>query len=177
MQRPTFTMKLTATEFRRWYWLKSELIDACRLLRIPTAGSKPELTDRIAAALQGTALPATAPRRQRGNMPDRFTLNTRIGEGWRCNPALGQFLRAQVGKNFRFNAAVREFVHTQVGQPLSAVIQCYHASVAPGAVKPALPPQLEFCQHMQTYTRENPGATRAQVLSAWHARRARPSFS
>ncbi len=173
MERPAFSHALSAIEFGRWYWLKSELVAACRQLRVSPTGSKPELTARIAAALSGTAVPSIAPRRPPGAMPTRFTLDTRIGEGWRCNPALGQFLRTHAGRSFRFNAPVRAFVHTQVGAPVSAIIACYHASVAPGAVKPALLPQLEYNRHMQTYAREHPGATRAEVLSAWKARRAR----
>jgi SAP domain-containing new25 len=109
VERPTFSRQLSAAEFGRWYWLKTELVDACRLLRVSPTGSKPELTARIAAALSGTA-----------------------------------------------------------------IIACYRASVAPGAVKPALPPQLEYNRHMQRYAREHPGATRAEVLGAWKARRARP---
>ena len=175
MERPVFSRKLSAAEFGRWYWLKSELVAACRLLRVSPTGSKPELTARIVAGLSGTAIPGVAPRRIPGAMPAHFTLDTRIGECWRCNPALGQFLRAHAGRGFRFNTAVRAFVHTQVGQPVSAIIVCYRASVAPGAVKPALPPQLEYNWHMQAYAREHPGATRAEVLTAWKARRARPA--
>jgi hypothetical protein len=175
VERPVFSRELSAIEFGRWYWLKSELVDACRLLRVSPTGSKPELTARIVAALSGIPLPGVAPRRLPGAMPPRFTLDTRIGEGWRCNPALGQFLRAHAGRGFRFNATVRAFVHSQVGQPVSAIIACYRASVAPGAAKPALPPQLEYNRHMQSYAREHPGATRAEVLSAWKARRARPA--
>jgi SAP domain-containing new25 len=175
VERPVFSRKLSADEFRRWYWLKSELVEACRLLHVSPTGSKPELAERIVASLSGAAIPAATPRRTRGAMPTRFTLETRIGEGWRCNPALGAFLRAHVGRGFRFNAAVRAFVHTQVGQPVSAIIACYRASIAPGATKPALPPQLEYNRHMQSYAREHPGATRAEVLAAWRARRARPS--
>ena len=175
VERPMFSCELSAAEFGRWYWLKTELVDACRLLHVSPTGSKPELTARITAALAGTTIPRVAPRRIRGVMPTRFTLDTRIGEGWRCNPALGQFLRAQVGRGFRFNAPVRAFVHTQVGQPVSAIIACYRASVAPGVAKPTLLPQFEYNRHMQSYAREHPGATRAEVLTAWKARRARPA--
>ena len=175
VERPAFSRQLSAIEFGRWYWLKSELVDACRVLLVSPTGSKPELTARIAAALSGTTVPGVAPRRSRGVMPSRFTLDTRISLGRRCNPALGQFLRTHAGRGFRFNATVRTFVHTQVGEPVSAIIACYRASVAPGAVKPALPPQLEYNRHMQTYAREHPGASRADVLTAWKARRARPA--
>jgi hypothetical protein len=174
VKRPTFTRTLSRAEFGRWYWLKSELVVACRALGVSPTGSKPELTARIAAALAGERAPSASPRRARGAMPERFTLETRIGPGWRCNPALGAFLRSHAGRSFRFNAVVRGFVHTQVGQPVSAIIACYQASVASGAVKPELPPQLEYNRHMQAYARTHPGATRAEVLNAWKKIRSRP---
>lgn len=175
MERPTLSRELSAAEFHRWYWLKSELVDACRLLRISPTGSKRELAARISAALSGTSLPNPAPRRPTRPMPTHFTLETRIGDGWRCSAALGQFLRAHVGRGFRFNAAVRDFVHTHVGQPLSALVACYHASVAPDAEKPVLSPQFEYNRHMQSYALAHPGATRDEMLAAWKDRRARPA--
>jgi hypothetical protein len=174
MKRPAFSRALSASEFERWYWLKSELVDACRVLRVSPTGSKPELTARIAASLSGAAVTRSAPRQPRGEMPARFTLTTRIGPGWRCNPALGAFLRQHAGRGFRFNATVRAFVHTQVGQPVSAIIDCYKASIAPDAVKPPLPPQLEYNRHTQRYAHEHPGATRDEILRAWKAMRSQP---
>jgi hypothetical protein len=36
VERPVFSLDLSVTEFGRWYWLKSELVAACRLLRDPS---------------------------------------------------------------------------------------------------------------------------------------------
>jgi hypothetical protein len=175
ISRPQFQSTMQAKEFRRWYWLKAELVVACRLLSVSTVGSKPELEARICAALDGIDLPVPQPRRIKGDMPTRFTLDTRIAPGWRCNPLLGAFLRQHAGARFRFNAAVREFVHTRVGEPISAIIECYRASVAAGAPRAELPPQLEYNRHMQAFARERPGAPRSEMLAAWEARKARPS--
>lgn len=105
-------------------------------------------------------------RDRRTEMPAQFTLTTVIEEGWRCSPQLGKFLREQVGREFRFNAAVREFVHTQTGKPVSAIIERYRASVAPGVPRPPLPPQLEYNRHMQEYSLKHPGASRSGILEA-----------
>jgi hypothetical protein len=173
-QRPAFSNDLSAKEFLRWYWLKAELLDACRSLGVSTAGSKPELNERIVAKLSGLASPALSPKRKPGPMPEQFTLDTLIGEGWRCNPNLGTFLRQHAGKSFRFNAPVRDFVHTQVGKPVSAIIACYRASVAPGAVKPPLPAQLEYNRHTREFALKYPGATREEILASWKVKRAQP---
>ena len=63
-QRPEPTTSLTGAELQRWYWLKSELLDLARELGISTAGGKIELTERIAARLDGRELiaPVRSPK-------------------------------------------------------------------------------------------------------------------
>jgi hypothetical protein len=56
-KRPTFAHTPSATVFARSYWLKSELIDACRALGVSPTGSEPELAARIVAALSGVDAP------------------------------------------------------------------------------------------------------------------------
>jgi hypothetical protein len=59
--RPVLTHNMTVAEFRRWYWMKDELIAFARELAVATSGNKPELADRIAAVLDGRE--PTAPMR------------------------------------------------------------------------------------------------------------------
>jgi SAP domain-containing new25 len=173
MQRPALNCQTNAQEFLRWYWLKEELIAFCRFARIPASGPKPELTVRIAAHLAGQAL-STSPRPSRNaQMPTEFTLETTIGQGWRCSLPLGVFLRAHCGRTFRFNAAVRKFVHTQVGRSLAEAVECYRLSVAPDSPQTEIAPQLEYNRHTREFYANNPGASRQQVLEAWWARRSR----
>jgi hypothetical protein len=173
MHRPVFSPDITPDEFERWYWLKSELIDACRLLELSTTGSKLELSARISAKLTGRTAPIATKLRRSAKMPTQFTLDTVIQEGWRCTPLLGRFLREHVGRGFRFNVAVREFVHIRVGEPVSAIIDCNRESVAPGAPRLPLPPQLEYDHHMREYASTHPRAPRAELLDAWKALRGR----
>ena len=107
MERPLLTRRLSATEFARWYWLKTELVAFRRELRISGAGSKPEINARIGASLAGASAFARTSRRAHAQMPLTFRTEALIGAGWSCKPALGAFFRAQCGKTFRFNAAVR----------------------------------------------------------------------
>jgi hypothetical protein len=172
MQRPELNANLSADEFARWYWLKEELLQFCRGQRLAVGGSKPELSERVAAHLAGkSVLVLPAPRRA-GAMPSCFALSTVIGLGWRCGPALGSFMRLHCGNGFRFNAAVRDFIHTQAGSNLSDAVQCYRLSVARGAPVPKIIPQNEYNRHMRDFFAQNPGATRQQAIAAWHTKRA-----
>lgn len=97
-------------------------------------------------------------------------MNTIIGEGWRCGPALGQFFRQELGNGFRFNAAVRDFIHNGSGKTLAEAAQCYRDSTKPGR-KSAIPPQLEYNRHFRDYFAKHPGASREQAIAAWWAKR------
>jgi SAP domain-containing new25/Domain of unknown function (DUF6434) len=171
LTRPRLHHDLAADEFVRWYWLKAELVEFCRSAKLPTVGVKLELASRVAAYLSGAAVTKPAIVRRTGAMPQRFALATKIGEGWRCNPALGAFLREQCGPAFRFNKAMRDFIHTQHGQPLASAVQCYHESMSPDAPKREIAPQLEYNRHTREFYKQNPGATAAEVRAAWWVRR------
>jgi hypothetical protein len=173
MPRPKLRASLSPTEFDAWYWLKEELVAFCRSENLSTGGLKPDVSDRIRAFLGGNAAPTPTPRpMRRGVMPQTFSLRTTIGQGWRCNPALGAFLRSHCGAQFRFNAEVRDFIHHGEGRTLREAIECYKASVAPGFVRREPPAQLEYNRHIREFFIANPSAKRADALAAWWATRA-----
>ena len=172
MDRPRLTRSLPAAEFAAWYWLKQELAAFCRRAGLATGGSKLELAERITAYLLGELPVRRAARRGKaGRMPAEFAPGTVIGAGWRCNPALGAYLRGVCGEGFRFNAAMREFIHTGAGRTLAEAALCYQVSVRPGAPKTEIAPQLEYNRHFREYFREHPGATRERAIEAWWVRR------
>lgn len=173
MHRPELNSQLSAAEFRSWYWLKSELLAFCRRAGINGTGSKQDLTARIAAHLDGTVLHIAASLPRKGKMPSAFTLETVIGEGWRCNRALGDFLRAQCGKGFRFNALVRNLIHTQPGITVADLVDAYLAGETSDTPVAEIPAQFEYNRHTREFYANNPGASRQQVLKSWWAKRSR----
>lgn len=136
---PSYTYaSLTLSEFASWYWLKEELVVICRMCALSTVGSKLELEDRIRRHLSGVAPTTVVNRRAVGKMPTAFTQKSVIGKGWRCNPALGAYLRQLCGKRFRFNATMRDFIHNGEGRTLAEVVVCYRASIQASTSKPRI---------------------------------------
>ena len=105
-------------------------------------------------------------------MPTHFTLETTIGQGWRCGPALGALFRQTLGNSFHFNAEMRDFIHQQAGRTLRDAALCYQQSVRSGRRTSAIPEQLEYNRHFREYFRENPGASREAAIAAWWVKRA-----
>jgi SAP domain-containing new25 len=53
LERPPLSPSLDAVEFRRWYWLKQELVDFAKQEGLSASGDKPNLANRIALFLGG----------------------------------------------------------------------------------------------------------------------------
>jgi hypothetical protein len=172
MARPSLSVDLPEQEFHRWYWLKSELRAFCRRQGLAQVGAKSALVAAVAAYLGRRPAPARYLRRKAGAMPDRFTLHTRIGEGWRCTRELRGFFEAHCGPGFRYNEALRRFLASGVGRSLAEAVTVYLRSQRAGPRPIAA--QFEFNRHMRSYRSAHPGATHAQVVAAWRAARAKP---
>lgn len=152
MSRPPLTEKTSAAEFRAYYWLKEELVAFCRSAGLSTAGSKQEIAERIARFLETGIREATAPAggKVSGQMPDRFTRETVIGQGWRCSEPLRAFFSAETGKPFRFNQVMRDFVKYGQGKTLGEALDVWQAATeAPERTEIA--PQFEYNRHMRAY--------------------------
>jgi hypothetical protein len=171
-KRPPLSASLTAQDFASWYWLKEELVAFCREHEISPSGSKLQLQSRITDYLGGKH-PIKRPTLQRSatRMPAIFTMDTIIGEGWRCNPSLGAFFRKTLGPGFHFNAPTRDFIHHKAGKTLADAAICYQTSVRPGKKKTPIPQQLEYNQHFRDFFRDNPGSSRQQAIDAWWIKR------
>jgi hypothetical protein len=105
-------------------------------------------------------------------MPDQFTLSSVIGPNWRCSQALRAFFEAHVGPSFHFNAAMRAFISQQQGKTLKEALEHYKHSLH--APKPPISEQFEYNRHMREFHLSNPGASRAQAVAAWWAKRSQP---
>ncbi|MCH8532959.1 MAG: SAP domain-containing protein [Saccharospirillum sp.] len=174
MTRPPLTASLSEVEFRRWYWLKFELAAFARELRLSPTGLKQDIAERIAAHLSCRTPPPTnrKPRRA-AKMPNAFSLDTRVGEGWRCTQELRSFFESQCGSGFRFNAPLREFIASGNGQPLSAAVALYVNSLRKGPQPIAA--QFEYNRHMREFKALNPDGTHAEAVAAWWLKRGKPS--
>jgi len=170
MQRPALSKHLSEAEFRAWYWLKSELVNFCKIEGLPVIGPKQELAEIISAYLGSRQLPVrTRSIAQTGKMPASFSPETVIGNGWRCSQALRSFFESQVGKGFGFNEPLREFIKSGAGRTLGEALEHYRQSLAAGP-RP-ISEQFEYNNHMREYRMLNPSSTHAQAVAAWWAKR------
>lgn len=174
MSRPVLNDTLPSGEFRRHYWLKSELQDFCRAHNLSAAGSKLEISDRIAHFLATGERQTPTSTRPRGDaMPTELTRATLITPGFRCSQALRAFSEREIGSHFHFDGVMRNFIRQGAGQTLQAAIEVWQQ--AQQSPRPAeIAPQFEYNRHTREFFAANPGASREQAIAAWWAKRGRP---
>lgn len=172
-QRPDLDATLSGSELRRWYWLRTELADLARSLGISPAGGKIELTERLAAALDGQAVPGPTRRTSRvTQLEGPLTDATVLPPGQRCSQALREFFGARVGAGFAFDDAMRSFIATGAGRTLGDAVDHWYATRS--APRPEIGPQFELNRFTRTWHQDHPDGTRSELLVAWRAHRVLP---
>lgn len=171
--RPPVEAVTTEQDLRRWYWLRTELVAMARARRIPSGGSKIELTERIADALAGRD-PQPAPRsrpRPRPRPSGPLAGSTVLPAGQRCTQELRAYLRERIGPTFRFDGPLRELISAG-DVTLDAVVAHWHATRSRGPSEIA--PQFEYNRFTRQWRAANPHGDHAHLLAAWWAHRTAP---
>ncbi len=172
--RPPPNPAMTETEFRRWYWMKAELADFARTLEIPTSGSKPELADRIAAALGGRPLPKPAKRSSKSAppLPEPLTDATVIPENQKSTQQVRGFFVERIGPSFHFDHHMRTFLAESPGKTLGDAVDHWYASR--DQPTPETPEQLEYVRFTKAWHGKYPDGTNDECRAAWAWHRSLP---
>ncbi len=175
MVRPQLNLYMPESEFLAWYWLKTELTQFCRNNGLRSAGSKEELTARVAAFLGGREAPSPHlgdASRSQDTAPECLTLQTVVAPGFRLSRKLRAFFEEHEGTGFHFNQALRAFFREPAGQTLADALNLYRNS----QTEPAQPitAQFEYNRHMREFFDTNPQASMKEArLAWWHKRNSR----
>ncbi len=173
--RPVLGPGLTADEFRRWYYLKTELTAFARQLGVATSGSKELIAARISSRLSGGSTPAAleGERVSATRQLERpVTGASVIPLGQRCSQVLREFFVGLVGQSFRFDAPMRNFVAGGAGRTLDEAVDHWRATRDQGPA--SIGPQFELNRFTRGWYLDNPGGTRDEVLTAWRRYRSEP---
>ncbi len=173
--RPPLSAALTGAELRRWYWTLQELTALARELGVRRGGGKRDLTERLAAALDGAPAPPPArppaPGRQ---LVSPLTNATVIPAGQRCSQVLREHFRQEIGPAFTFDAVMRTFIASGEGRTLGDAVAHWHATRDAAARPQPIGAQFELNAFLRRWRRDNPHRSRGDALAAWRHHRSLP---
>ncbi|AIY01346.1 hypothetical protein ART_1747 [Arthrobacter sp. PAMC 25486] len=173
-QRPALASSMTAAEFSRWYWLKTELADFARSQGLSASGGKEQITERISAMLDGRLQPSLpAEKRSTKQLAGPLTVDTTVPKGQRCSQLLRAWFTEQLGPGFHFDAHMRDFFAAGDGTAtLADALTHWHETR--NAAVPEIGRQFELNQFTRTWFAEHPAGTREQMHAAWQVHRSLP---
>jgi hypothetical protein len=173
--RPPLSATLTGAELRRWYWTLHELTALAGELGVPRGGGKQALTDRLAAALDGSSPPEPARSRASGRqLSAPVTNESVIPAGQRCSQVLREHFRQEIGPAFAFDAFMRAFIADGAGHTLGEAVAHWHATRGAAARPQPIGAQFELNAFLRTWRRDHPDCGRDDALAAWRHHRSLP---
>ncbi|MEL6124837.1 MAG: DUF6434 domain-containing protein [Pseudomonadota bacterium] len=177
--RPDLDALTDAAVFRDWYWLKEELVAYCRAQGLSMAGSKAELTDRIAAHMDGAAAPRRARRKVSSGVNWAHLVITRdtvITDSYTNGPNTRAFFKGEIGARFTFNIAFMDWMRSHVGRTMGEAVEAWLEIEAEkkAGKRAAIPPSNQFNAYVRAFFDANPGCSMDEARACWAHKRGLP---
>lgn len=125
-ERPKLDNNLDVNTFKKYYYLKEELIDFCRKNDLQITGGKLELIERITNFLDTGKRTYKTHTIKKTKSVDNITLNTIIEENFVCSEKHRAFYKDQIGNSFSFNVAFQKWLKSNAGKTYQNSIDAYY---------------------------------------------------
>lgn len=174
MKRPLLIADLDAQVFRRYYYLKEELIVFCRENGLVISGSKLQLTERIVFFLEtGKQMRVAGSRKSGTKIPDTITLDTLIGNNMVCSEKHRIFFRQQIGPSFTFRVPFQKWLKLHAGSTYAEAVKAWYTLLD----KPAeIGRQFEYNRYIRDFFRDNSGKSLQEAIRCWKYKKELPGL-
>ena len=180
--RPDITTIHTGEEFKKWYWLKEEVVAYCKGMGIPYTGSKFEIIDRIAEALDNGLEASNKPKKKAivskiDWHKAELTLETVITDSYKNGQNSRRFFTEYCGKNFSFNIEFMAWIKANVGETLKDAVEEWLRIAEKSkdkTVKTDIPKGNQYNQYMRDFFADNPDKTIKEARHFWQLKRSLP---
>ncbi len=177
--RPELSKELTGQEFKKWYYLKEELVSFCKENGIPASGSKGELTERISEYLDtGTYSKPVNKNVRKADIPEKITPDSKIEENFVCSEKHRAFFREHIGKSFSFNVAFQKWLKSNSGKTYREAIDAFHdIKTASYSGKTKIDRQFEYNTYIRDFFENNTGRSLDDAIRCWKHKKSLPGHN
>jgi Domain of unknown function (DUF6434)/SAP domain-containing new25 len=183
MTRPDIQSIQTGEELKRWYWLKKELTDYCKLKKWSYEGSKFDILDRIAKTLDKGNPHPSKPAKAKAKTSkfdwhsEKLTLHTVLTDSYRNTQNVRRFFQQHCGPKFHFSIPFMAFMNNNSGKTLQDAVNEWHRLNIiheNKAFKSDIPPGNQYNQYIRDFCADNPNASIAQARHFWKLKKSLP---
>lgn len=183
MTRPEISDIQTGEELKKWYWLKKELVDYCKLTQLSYVGAKFDILERIATALDRgitkteKTKQATKPKSKFIWSKSKLELNTIITDSYTNGPNTRQFFKKHCGDRFHFSIQFMDFMENNCGKTLQDAIKEWKRLDELSKdknFKSEIPEGNQYNKYIRDFFADNPNMTIKQARHFWKLKRSLP---
>lgn len=167
MTRPSLTTDLTSKEFKEYYFLKEELKDFCRSNRLKVSGSKNDLEKRICYFLEtGKVLNESKANQVKTEDSGEISLDSIIGENFKCSEDKRKFFEEEIGKGFRFKVKFQKWLKANPDKTYKDAIDAY-LEIKNSKEKSKIDGQFQYNQYIRDFFENNDNKTLEDAIKCW----------
>jgi hypothetical protein len=179
--RPDISTLQTGEEFKKWYWLKEEVVAYCKGANITYSGSKFQIIERIALALDNNLVlekpekPTIPPTKDWHSA--QLTLETVITDSYTNGPNTRRFFKEYCGANFSFNIEFMAWMKANIGKTLRDAVEEWlkiKEKSKDKTHKSVIPAGNQYNQYLRDFFADNPDKTMKEARHFWQLKRALP---
>ncbi len=178
--RPDIAQCADAASFRKWYYLKEELVSFARAHGIKTTGGKFEIADRIAYFIDHGTPPVEVNTAKKVTSKfdwhsETLTTDTVITDSYKNTQNMRRFMRGTI-PGFKFSIPFMDWMKANAGRTLAdAVVAAkqFEADKKAGKKQPDQP-HNQYNAYTRAYFAHVPNGTQKELRSLWALRRKQP---
>ena len=176
--RPELNNVLDGKTFLKWYWLKEELVSFCKANDLPAAGSKTELTERIAHFLDTGKVLTVSRIKRASNKVTAITLDSLIEPDFVCSEVHRAFFKEQIGTSFSFNVAFQKWLKTNTGKTYKEAVSAYYEILENKKKnKTVIDKQFEYNTYVRDFFAANKGLSLDDAIKCWNYKKSMPGHN
>lgn len=167
-KKPELNKNLDEKTFREYYYLKEELVAFCKENNLPTVGSKPELTERIAYYLKTGGVLARLSKPEKTKIDGNIDENTVIESGITFSEKHRAFFESKIGKGFSFNVPFQNWLKSNAGKTYGDAVEAYGRILKEKKTcKTTIGSQFEYNTYIRDFFADNEGKSLSDAIACW----------
>lgn len=167
---PSFSKELNSETFKKFYFLKKELVDFCKENSMSSAGSKADLNNRIIHFLDtGERLSFTRIKKNKIDK-NNLSLNSLIEENFCYSEVKREFFKSIIGSKFTFCVPLQRFIKANIGKRYSDIIDEWYwiqENKKRNKGNSVIDSQFEYNTYIRDFFKENKDKNLKDAIRCW----------